>query len=400
MSRSKKSSRASNGSGTIRKIETKRNGKTYTYWQGRYTAGYDPGTGKQIQRSITGKSQKEVAQRLRQVTSEIDNGVYIPPCDLTVGQWLDIWLSTYLLNVKPRTIESYEMNVRTHIKPGLGAVKLDCLTAPMVQKFYNDLGKPHGKKPGLSAKTIRCIHGILHKALKKAIQIGYIRNNPTEVCELPRVEKREIKPLEPEQMKVLLKAIEGHIYEDLYIVDMFTGLRRGELCALTWDCVDFKNGTLYINKQLQKVVGTPGDYELVSTKNGRGRTIGVAPTVMDVLHRHQVQQNTQRLKVGPDWKDNNFVFCDDYGEHLSPHTVYHKFKEVAAQIGLPELRLHDLRHSYAVASIAAGDDIKTVQANLGHATATFTLDVYGHYTDQMRKASADRMEQYIQKITG
>jgi len=400
MSRRKNSSRAANGSGSIRKVQCKRNGKTYSYWQARYTVGRDPGTGKQIQRSITGKSQKEVAQKLRQVTTDLDNGCYTDPCDLTVAQWLDLWLSTYLLNVKPRTVESYEMNVRMHIKPGLGAVKLSALSAPMVQAFYNNLGKPRDGKPGLSAKTIRCIHGILHKSLKKALQIGYIRSNPTEVCELPRVEKREIVPLDQEQMKAFLRAIEGHTYEDIYVVALFTGLRRGEICALTWDCVDFKNSTLYINKQLQKLVGHTAEFELVSTKNSRSRTVGVAPSVMELLHRHKIQQNIQRLQMGAAWQDNNFVFCNERGEHLSPHNIYHKFKEIAAQIGLPNLRFHDLRHSYAVAAISAGDDIKTVQGNLGHATATFTLDVYGHFTDQMRKASSERMDRLFHTVTG
>ena len=391
--------RGANGSGSIRKIERITNGKKYVYYQARYTSGYDPGTGKQIQRSICGKSKKEVMQKLRQVTTDIDSGTYTEPCDLTVGEWLDTWLTTYLQNVKPRTIESYEMNIRLHLKPGLGAVKLQVLNAPQVQNFYNELAKHHGKNPALSAKTIHCIHGILHKALKKAIQIGYIRNNPTEVCELPRKERKEITPMEPEQISEFLRRIRGHEFEDVYVVTMFTGLRRGEVAALTWDCVDFDTSTIYINKQLQKIVGHPREFELVSTKNGKARIVSVAPSVMGRLRRLQREQAIQRLKMGPEWHNTNFVFCNEVGNHFSPNTIYNEFKKIVIEMGLPKLRFHDLRHSYAVAALTAGDDIKTVQANLGHATATFTLDVYGHVTDQMRRASASRMETFYQSVS-
>ena len=128
-----KTGKGAGGAGSIRKITTTRNGKTYTYWQGRYTEGFDPGTGKQIQRSITGKTQKEVAQKLKQVTLDIDNGVYHAPCKLTLAQWLEIWSKTYLGGVKPRTAHIYKSDIRLHILPALGAVRLEALNAPMIQ---------------------------------------------------------------------------------------------------------------------------------------------------------------------------------------------------------------------------------------------------------------------------
>ena len=105
------------------------------------------------------------------------------------------------------------------------------------------------------------------------------------------------------------------------------------------------------------------------------------------------------MKAGPLWEDTGFVFCSEIGERLSPNTVYHNYKRLVASIGLPQARLHDLRHSFAVASLRAGDDLKTVQENLGHATSSFTLDVYGHVTEEMKQASADRMEQYIKGVS-
>ena len=196
-----------------------------------------------------------------------------------------------------------------------------------------------------------------------------------------------------------MEAIHGHPFEVIYLTTLFTGLRRGEVCGLTWDCVDFKKGSILINKQLQKIPNEPGKFQLVSTKNGKGRVITAAPFVMEILKKHRTRQNEARLKAGALWEDYGFVFCDEIGEHLSPNTIYHNYKRIVASIGLPGARFHDLRHSYAVAAIQAGDDIKTVQSNLGHHTAAFTLDIYGHVTEEMKQASADRMQEFIKKVS-
>lgn len=229
--------------------------------------------------------------------------------------------------------------------------------------------------------------------------MGYIRFNPADACELPRIEKKEIKPLDDAAIAAFLQAIKGHRFEAVYLTMLFTGLRRGEVCGLTWDCVDLERGTILINKQLQNVAGKPGEVVLVSTKNSKGRTLTAAPSVVEVLRKHRTQQRLDQLRAGPMWQDAGFVFCNEIGEHLSPNTVYHNYKRIVASIGLPEARLHDLRHSYAVAALRAGDDIKTVQGNLGHHAAAFTLDVYGHVTEEMKQASADRMEQFIKGVS-
>lgn len=400
MPRTKNMGRAANGIGTIRKKTVTKNGKAYTYWEARCTVGYDPGTGKQIQRSISGKTQKEVTQKLKQMSYEVDAGTYQAPCKLTVGEWLEIWQSEYLGGVKPFTVLNYQQHIKNHIKPSLGAVKLEALSTPMIQSFYNSLSQPQGDAPGLSAKTVKCIHGITHKALQQAVKIGYLRFNPSNGCELPRVERKEIKPLDNEAISAFLKAVQGHRFEAVYLTTLFTGMRRGEVCGLTWDCVDLENETIRINKQLQNIPGQPGEFRLVSAKNGKGRTIAIPPFVVEVLRKHKVQQAMMRLETGLLWQDGNYVFTDELGNHLSPHTVYHNFKRLVASIGLPEARFHDLRHSYAVAAIRSGDDIKTVQGNLGHHAASFTLDVYGHVTEEMKKASADRMEQFIKSVSG
>ena len=391
--------KAAAGTGTIRKKTITRNGKAYTYWEARYTAGYDPGTGRQIQRSVTGKTQKEVSKKLKEATASLDAGTYIAPNKMTVSEWLDIWVKEYLSKVKPRTAESYEIIVKNHLKPGLGAAKLDALEPHTVQTFYNSLCEGRDVKKPLSPKTVKNIHGVLHKALQQALKNRYIPFNPAEACELPRVEKAEIKPLDEKQISVFLKAIKGHPYEDLFTVDLFTGMRKGEILGLQWGNVNLVKGTILINKQLQKVVGSKGEYHLVSTKNSKGRQITIPPFVVTVLRKVKKKQLENRLRYGECYEDeSNYVFTDELGRHLRPKPVYDAFKKVMNELDLPEARFHDLRHSYAVASIKSGDDIKTVQDNLGHATAAFTLDIYGHVTEQMKKESAARMEQFIKAV--
>ncbi len=398
-SSSSKSKRAPQGMGSIRKVQRTVKGKTYTYYEARYSVGFDPGNGKQLQKSITGKTQKEVAQKLKEVTVSIDQGTYIPPSKMTVGEWLDIWAKEYLISVKPRTVDSYQSTINKHLKPNLGAIKLEALAAHTIQAFYNSLAKSQKDREALSAKTVKNVHGVLHSALQQAVLNGYIRSNPTDACVLPKITKAEIKPMDESQIAEFLKAIKGHRYEALFTTALFSGTREGEILGLQWPQVDLSKGTITIKHQLQKVRGSQGEYTLVPTKNSKSRTITVAPYVVAVLRGVKRRQLENKLLHGACWEDTGFVFTDELGRHLKHQTVYLDFKEVVKSIGCPDIRFHDLRHSYAVVSIKSGDPIKTVQENLGHATAAFTLDVYGHVTDQMKQESADRMERFIQDVT-
>lgn len=387
--------KAAAGTGTIRKKTITRNGKEYTYWEARYTIGRDPGTGKQIQRSITGKTQKEVAQKLKAATAAIDAGTYTTPSRMTVGQWLDIWTAEYLGAVKPRTVDLYKGVVKARIQPGLGAVKLETLTPHTVQSYYNGLSKE-----GLAPKTVKNIHGILHKALQQAVANGYIKTNPADSCILPRPVRRELKPLDEDMITAFLQAIQGHQFADLFTVTLFTGMREGEALGLLWDCVDLTKGTITVDKQLQLIRGSGGQYQMLPTKNSKSRSITLAASVVKMLRDVKRKQLENRLRYGPLWEDSGFVFTDELGHHLSASSVYKSFKKVMEQIGSPETRFHDLRHSYAVASIRSGNDIKTVQENLGHATAAFTLDVYGHVTEKMKQESAAQLDQFIKTVNG
>lgn len=192
-----------------------------------------------------------------------------------------------------------------------------------------------------------------------------------------------------------MKAIRGHRFENLFLVTLFTGLREGEVLGLKWDCVDLASGTLLVGQQLQRKRDGSSEYYLISPKNGKLRKIVLAPFVLDILHRQRMDQEIWRRIAGKDWVNTGLVFTDELGDNLTPETVYKNFKKVAVEIGCENLHFHSLRHSYAVAALQSGDDIKTVQENLGHYTAAFTLDVYGHVTDKMRQDSANRMQEYI-----
>ncbi|MDO4983339.1 MAG: tyrosine-type recombinase/integrase [Eubacteriales bacterium] len=399
MSRTMLPSRSAAGSGSIRKVTSTKNGKPYTYWQARYTVGYDPGSGKQIQHSVAGKTQREVRQKLNQMTYELDQGTYVAPNKMSLREWMDIWLRDYLNGVKPSTVFLYKQDVEKYILPRLGAVKLEVLDSVMIQRFYNELLHPNrtNVKP-LAPKSVKCIHGVFHRALKKAVEVGYMRSNPTEACELPRLVKPEIKPLEEEQVALFLKEIKGHTHEYLYKVALFTGLRESEIHGLTWDCINFNTGTILVKQQLVKGREKGGQYHMTTPKNGKTRTITAAPTVMELLKAQKAKQVLMRIDAGQKWQETNLVFTNAEGGILSYRTTYDCFKRVATRLGFPDARFHDLRHTYAVASIKAGDDIKTVQENLGHATAAFTLDVYGHVTQQMKRDSANRMEAFISSV--
>lgn len=389
-----KNKKTASGRGTIRKITKTIKGKKYTYYEARYTEGFDHGTGKQIQRSITGKTQKEVSQKLKAATAAIDAGTYKVPCKMTVGEWLDIWLAEYLTDVKPLTERNYSDQVRKHLKPAFGATKLEELDTHTIQKYYNAL---FDNGNGLSAKTIKNINGVLHTALQQAIANDYIRHNPTEACKLPRVIRPEIKPLEPDEIAKMLQEAEKDAYGNLFAVAMFTGMRQGELLGLSWKCVDFTTGVITVKQQLQC---KDGNYFLETPKNGKSRTILPAPLVMDALRQEQQKQLTEQANAGELWNNRfDLVFTDALGKNLVRRTVVKHFKAVIKRAGISDdARFHDLRHSFAVTSLYAGDDIKTVQSNLGHATAQFTLDVYGHVTQKMRQDSADRMQNFYNKL--
>lgn len=393
--------KAAAGAGTIRKKTVTRKGKQYTYWEARVTTGRDPGTGKQIQRSFTGKTQKEVREKLQAAAVAVNEGTYQEPSKMTVGEWLDIWLKEYLGNTKPHTQKSYKGVVENHIRPVIGAVKLSALTPAQVQKLLNSIESTKKTTMGdkVNPKTVKNIHGVLHSALHQAMMCGYINTNPADRAILPKRSKAEISVLDDKQIPQFLNAIKGHPFEYLYLVDLFTGMRQSELLGLQWDDIDFKDKTVTIKRQLQYLGSAHGGYQYTTPKSNKPRLIVLPDMAVTALKRQKAKQSEMQLAAGIIWDNpDNLVFTTETGEHIKHDLVYRHLKRIFKAMDVPNLRFHDLRHSYAVISLQSGCDIKTVQENLGHYAAAFTLDTYAHVTEKMRRESADKINSFVDKM--
>jgi integrase len=380
--------RARKGTGCIDKF------KPGTY-RGRLIVGHSE-TGKPKYKAVYGQTPEEVRKKMREVQTELDEGEYKEPSKMTVGEWLAIWLEDYNTNVKERTRIKYAGTVRTRIIPALGKVKLVKLNPHMIQQFYNNSQTEGGEQKALCAKSVRNMHGILHKALEQAVKNEYISRNPARCCELPRAQKPNITPFDEAGRKTLLVAVQGHKYEAIYKTALFTGLRQGEILGLTWDCTDFGSGQILVKQQLQR---TGREYKLVPTKNGKARTIRPAKAIIKILIEQKMRQSSEKAHSESSWNNPlNLVFTNESGGCIGEKTVYDNFKKICREIGCPEKRFHDLRHTYAVMSLEAGEDIKTLQENLGHHSAAFTLDRYGHVSERMKTDSAERMERVIKAL--
>lgn len=382
--------RATNGSGL--QPRQRKDGR----WEARFKTGIDPGTGKPVYKTVYGNTSDECARKLRAAVAAVDDHTYSEPQKMLLREWLEIWMSEYTAGVKPGTLKTYETQIRVHIVPLLGGLRLSEIRAHDVQTFINRLQKGYKGASPVSAKTIKNNYGVLHRALEQAVRIGYLRSNPADGCILPRIEGKELKPFDDNDAVKFMEALKGHRNERLFLCDLFTGMRKSELLGLTWDCIDFEAGTIRIYRQLLYL---KGEYFFSSLKNDKPRILMPSKYVMNLLREQRKAQAELRMKAGSTWQnEQGFVFTDEVGGHLHHSCVYKQFKAIAKEIGLPDARFHDMRHSYAVAALRGGDDVKTVQESLGHATAAFTLDKYGHVTRQMQRESSARMDAHIESL--
>lgn len=233
----RKSTRNAQGGGTIRQRSDGR-------WEARFTVGRDPGTGKQIQRSIYGSTQKEVRQKLAQAVADVDAGIYQAPNKITVSEWMKEWLTTFCEGkVKPLTVQTYSGLIKNHINPAIGAIELQALKGTHIQQLYNSM-----TKAGLSGKLVQNVSAVLHKALNTAIKQEIIRANPCDGAERPKVERREIKPLSDSEIPLFLAAIDNSPMCNAYALCLFAGLREGECLGLSWKQVDFQRGRITISQ--------------------------------------------------------------------------------------------------------------------------------------------------------
>ena len=381
----RKSTRNAQGGGTIRQRPDGR-------WEARFTVGRDPGTGRQVQRSVYGSTQREVRQKLAQAVAELDSGIYQAPNKIKVSEWLAEWLTTFCAGkIKPLSYQTYAGLIKNHINPAIRAVELQAVKGTHIQKLYNGM-----TKASLSGKLVRNVSAVLHKSFDTAIKQGLIRVNPCDAAELPKVERHEIKPLADSEILLFLAAIDDSPMRNAYALCLFAGLREAECLGLSWKQVDFQRGRITVSQQLQQNKTNGCTYFIApTTKSGKPRTIEPPPIAFEYLRAEKKRQAENRLKAGSAWNNpDDLVFTNELGRHFMILTFYKTFKKIAASIGRPDARPHDLRHTAATVAIASGADIKSVQDMLGHATASFTLNVYAHTTEQMMKDTAARMQSY------
>ena len=373
-----------NGEGSIRKRKDGR-------WEGRYTAGHDPETGKAIYKNVLGRSQAEVKEKLKQAIEETQALDVTKAGKYTVGEWMEVWFQDYAkIKVRPSSHQTYQGYIHNHIRPNIGDIPLEKLTSLDLQKFYKkllvqgrvDRVEAKGQPKGLSAKTVRNIHQILSSALKLAQEQRLILTNPAEGCALPRVEHQEMKTLTTVQLASFFReARESGVFE-LYYLELATGLRRGELLGLKWEDVDLERGDLRVRRQVSRINGEVVEAPL-KTKNAY-RTLPLAEDTVSVLRE-------QRKKVG----NSPWVFPSPDGGPISPDSVLHMLHRVLKRAGLPKVRFHDLRHTFATLALQNGVDVKTVSGMLGHFSAGFTLDTYAHITSAAQRQAAKTMENVL-----
>ena len=368
-----------NGEGSIRKRKDGR-------WEGRYVVGHDPITGKMISRNVLGKTQAQVKEKLRTAIENSKRLDYTQTGKYTVGQWMDEWFEAYAkVKVRPSSHQTYKGYIENHIKPNIGDIPIEKLTSLQLQKFYRLL-LTEGRVPriesekqpkGLSAKTVRNINQVISSAMDMAVRHKLILSNPTEGCELPKVEHREMKTLPAEQLGAFLReAKESGVYE-LYYMDLATGLRRGELLGLKWEDIDLQNGVIHVRRQVARVDGEVKELPL-KTKNSY-RNISISQDAVAMLTEMEAHRSS------------DYVFPSSTGGPISPDSVNNMLHRVLKRAGLPSIRFHDLRHTFATLALQNGVDIKTVSGMLGHFSAGFTLDTYAHVTTSAQKEAARTM---------
>ena len=311
-------------------------------WEGRYTVGHDPETGKAIIKNVLGKTQAEVKEKLKKAIEENVGIDYGRAKAYTVGSWLEVWMENYAkVKLRPSTFKTSQGFLENHIKPQIGGIPLAELTSLDLQKFYKHLldgGRVDRieakKKPkGLAPKTVRNIHQMIGSAYNLAIEQRLVTKNPTQGCALPKVEHKEMKTLTADQLSAFFQeAKDSGVYE-LYYLDLATGLRRGELLGLKWADVDLDRGVLKIQRAISRQNGKVVEAPL-KTKNAY-RTLPLSADAIDVLMQ-------QRRKTG----NSEWVFPSPSGGPMSPDSVLHMLQRVLKRAGLPRIRFHDLRHPY------------------------------------------------------
>jgi integrase len=359
-------------------------GSVYRRSDGRWVAAVSLGDGKRVHRYA--KTRADAAAKLAAVLKTAQDQLPIPPERGTVGQFLEDWLAnTAKRSVRPSTFVSYEGLVRVHLVPELGKVSLIKLSPQHVERMIN-----RKLTAGLSPRRVEYMRAVLRRALNDALRWGLVARNVATLVTPPRAQRYEIRPLDPDQARAFLEAIQGDRLQALYSVALAVGLRQGEALGLRWEDVDLEQGTIHVRRALQRVDGT---LQLVEPKTARSRRVVVLPgTVAAGLQQHRARQVAERLAAGSEWVDAGLVFCSPTGRPLDASNVTHAFQRHLARAGLPRQRFHDLRHACASLLLAQGVNPRVVMEVLGHSQITLTLNTYSHVLPSLTADAASRMD--------
>ena len=373
------------GDGTVRLRQDGR-------WEGRHVIGYDE-KGLPQTKNVLAKTKKECLEKLSKLQEQC--GVYkkeqVKP-DMSFGAWMEYWYENCSKpKLRPSCQQNYESNINQHIIPELGDIQLNKLTQNDLQQFYIRTKQSGRKKhvqaygEGLSNRTVRGCHSLCRAALEKAVADGLIRTNPAIGCKLPPKKTREMQVLTRDEMQRFLIQAQEEGYYELFLLDLATGMRRGELLALQWDDLNFETGELQINKQVYRVKG-----ELTVSEpktKASTRTIILPPTLLDILKEYKARVYSRWMFPSPRNED----------VPLDPATSRKKLLQILEHAQCKRIRFHDLRHTFATTALEHGMDIKTLAATIGHVSVATTLDTYTHITNDMQQEAAANIDRGIGK---
>jgi len=361
-------------------------------WEITIDIGRDPATGKRLRhfQSVRG-NKKQAQQRLAEFLVSIEREIYVKsPRALILGDYLTEWLRSHVeLHCRPRTAEGYQFIVNRYLIPALGQVRLSELRPQHISNYCSG-----AVRRGLSSRTVLHHFRLLHKALKDGVKLGLIGVNPCDGIEAPTPTDKEMKILCPDDVSKFFSVVQEAPWPCYYLfyAMLFTGLRRSEALAVIWADVDLDLCRLQVRQTLHRLAS---GYVISPPKTRKSRRqVDLPPSLALLLRNYRSEVETQRLLLGKPLTNKDFVFAHPDGTPLDPSTVTHVFARAVRKAGL-ELRLHDLRHSFASVMLAAGVNMKTISQSMGHANIGITLDTYAHLLPGMGKSAAERFDKLL-----
>ena len=365
-------------------------------WEARVTIGISA-DGKQQRKSLYGKTRQEVSAKMTDLLNNLQKGIITNPTEMTLAEWLDFYMLEYKKQyVKPTTYNNYTVKVKNHIKPAIGHYKLKALRQDIIQKFVNSLS---GK--GLAPSTVIDIFKVLSNALETAVDDGLIVRNVANRVKLPKTTKPQITVLTQEQQNAFVEQAKVTYMGVVYIFDLCTGMRLGELLGLKWQDIDFEQNQLHIKRIIRKVKDPDNPEEHWHLEFGTPKTptseriIPLNETAIKVLADVWEQQEKNKEKANTAYDDNYLVFCTQLGRPLDPNNIRRTCYSICAKIGVSNIHPHCLRHTFATRGAENNVDVRVMQKFLGHATIKETADTYTHVLNDLKQSEILKLDKAV-----